>query len=138
MKRIFTAAFLTITLAMLAGFSGCSINPATGNPQLAGMSSSTPEAQIAAGANAETAAAGLASALLKNGKLTVSQAKSMSTMLHAASSALDDANKTLLACRASTGSTAKTSPDPCALGIVDVIKIATTTISGVQSALATK
>lgn len=136
MKRMFAAVFLTLTLAMLAGFSGCATPTTTGASALASLA--TPESQIAAGANAETTAITLATVLLKNGKITVTQAKSYSGMLHAASTALDDANNTLVACRKTTGSTAATNPDPCSIGVVEVISLAVSSIASIQKTLAAK
>lgn len=136
MRKVLSALFVAATLALLAG-SGCTTNPATGLPTLS-IGTSSPEAQIKTGADAETAAATLATALLKNGKMTVSQAKSISTMLHAASTALDDANKVLLTCRASTGSTAATKPDPCSIGVAEVVALAVSSIASIQKTLSTK
>lgn len=100
-----------------------------------GDSLASPEAQIAAGANTLTATTTLATVALRNQKITVSQAKSFRSMLGAASSSLDDANAALLACRKATGTTAAASPDPCAHGVTDVIKIALDTVAGVKRAL---
>lgn len=111
-------------------FSAILLSCATLQP---GMES--PESQIAAGANALAAATTLATVALKNEKITVTQAKSYRTVLGAASSALDDANGTLLKCRAATSSTAATSPDPCKPSVTSVIQMALDSISSAKRSL---
>lgn len=121
---------LTMLIAVFMGLAGCANNPIT----IGG----SPEAQIKAGADAHKAASTLATVLLKNNKITVSQAKSYSGLLHASSDALDSANATLLSCRKATSSTSAASPDPCAFGVLDVIKLATEGITNVRRTLDTK
>ena len=120
--------FKTMILAIIFALAGCA----------AGQFSMSPEAQIAGGANALTATTTLATVLLRNDKITVAQAKSYRVMLGAASSALDDANVTLLACRKTTLSTAATPADPCRLGVADVIRLALDSIAGVKRTLDAK
>jgi hypothetical protein len=116
---------LLACLALALGLLGCASGPGT----------TSPEAQIATGANALTATTTVATVALKNDKITVAQAKSFRVMLGAASTALDDANTVLVACRKATGSTGATAPDPCAPQVTDVIRIALDTISNVKTAL---
>jgi outer membrane lipoprotein SlyB len=115
---------LLACLALALGLLGCA---STGN--------TSPEAQIATGANALTATTTLATVALRNDKITVAQAKSFRVMLGAASTSLDDANTVLLACRKATGTTAATASDPCAPQVTDVIRIALDTIANVKTAL---
>jgi hypothetical protein len=110
MKRIFASLALCIGLAACAAI------------QQAGLPS--PEAQITAGAQAAAAATTTATTLLRDHKITVAQAKGYRNMLAAAGDSLKDADTDLLACRAQTGSTAKTTPDPCWAKISDVVRIA--------------
>lgn len=98
----------------------------------------TPEAQIATGANATSAAAATGTALLKGGRITAAQAKSYSAILHAASDHLHAANKDLEACRAKTGSTSQTKPDPCAATVASDVGLAVSVIGDVQKALDSK
>lgn len=98
----------------------------------------TPEAQIANGATAHTAATTLATSLLKNDRITVAQAKSFRVLLGASSTALDDANVTLLACRKATGSSSTARPDPCQPGVSDVIRLALDGIANVRRTLEAK
>lgn len=98
--------------------------------QQAGLPS--PEAQIAAGAQAATAATATATVLLREQKITVPQAKSYRAMLGAAAESLNDANADLVACRAATGSTERTSPDPCWPKVADVLTIALENIGSIR------
>ena len=137
MTKLLATCILGFVLAAATMFGGCSINPTTGQPQLS-IGTSSPEAQIAAGARAETAASILGATLLKNKKISVPQAKGFNTILHASHTALADMNAVLLKCRADTGSTQKTTPDPCLFSVADVIGISTEAIAGVQRALSAK
>lgn len=121
---------LILAVALLAG---CANMPG-GTVQVG----ASPEAQIATGAQTVTATATLATVLLRNRKITVPQAKSFHTMLSAAGESLTDANGELLQCRSATGSTDKTSPDPCWPKVADVVKLALDNIAGVKKALEAK
>ena len=112
MKKLFATALIAIAIAITAG---CAV---TG-----GIFGPTPEAQIATGANLVTAQAGVATVLLKNKQISVTQAKGYSGLLHAAGGHLEEANKALLSCRARTGSTAQTNPDPCKATVADDIAL---------------
>ncbi len=119
--------YMLIALLLLAG---CAV---TGS-----LLGSSPESQIVNGANSVTAAATLASTLLRNDKINVAQAKSYSGILHTVSGHLDVANGSLLKCRASTGSTSKTSPDPCAASVADDISLALSLTADIQKTLKAK
>jgi low affinity Fe/Cu permease len=124
MKRIFAVAILALAMA------GCATTGSLFGP--------TPEAQIVTGANAVTAASTLGTVLLKNDKISVTQAKSYSAILHTAGGHLESANATLVACRLKTGSTQKTSPDPCAATVSDDIALAIQVVGDVQKTLKAK
>jgi uncharacterized lipoprotein YbaY len=124
MKRILASVALCIGLAACAAI------------QQVGLPS--PEAQITAGAHAATTATTTATVLLREQKITVPQAKSYRNMLVAAGESLKDANTDLLACRAQTGSTAKTTPDPCWAKVSDVVRIALENITSVKRTLDSK
>jgi hypothetical protein len=119
---------LFLAVALAASLAGCA----------AGLAPATPEAQIKAGADGLTATTTLATALLRNNKISVPQAKSYRVLLGAASSALDEANTTLLACRKATGSTAATPSDPCRPSVADVITLALDSIGNVKRTLDSK
>jgi hypothetical protein len=119
----------SLILALVLAVAGCA------NPINVGAS---PEAQIAAGAEAVTATTTLATVALRNQKITVPQAKSFRNMLAAAGESLKDANGELETCRKATGSTAATAPDPCWPKVQDVVTIALQNIAGVRTALASK
>lgn len=120
--------FLVALCVMAAGLlAGCAAVQQAGLP--------SPEAQIAAGAQAATAATTTATVLLREQKITVASAKSYRSMLGAANEGLKDANVDLVACRAATGSTEKTSPDPCWPKVADVIRIALENITSVKRTL---
>jgi hypothetical protein len=115
-------------------FSGC----ASGTNPLGSVLLQSPEAEIKTGADAHAAATTLASVLLQNDKISVAQAKSYRVLLGAASTALDTANADLEACRTKTGSTQKSSPDPCRPTVEDVIALALASIQNVQKTLSAK
>jgi len=140
MKKLLAPLFVAALAFAVAGFGGCSSPPTASAPGQAATVTlpQTPEAQIKAAADTHAAASTLGTVLLKNGKITVAQAKGFSALLHSSSAVLDDAGKTLFACRASTGSTDKTSPDPCAIGVADLIRLAADSIASVHSTLAAK
>jgi uncharacterized lipoprotein YbaY len=118
------------SIALCVGLAACAAIQQVGLP--------SPEAQITAGAQAATAATTTATTLLREQKITVPQAKSYRNMLAAAGESLKDANTELLACRAQTGSTAKTTPDPCWAKISEVVRIALENIGSVKKTLSTK
>lgn len=119
----------TIFLAFALAVAGCATTVAVG---------SSPEAQIATGAQTVTAATILATVALRDHKITVTAAKSYRNMLAAAGESLKDANGELEACRKDTGSTSATSPDPCWPKVGDVVTIALQNIAGVKRALESK
>lgn len=121
MKKMFASALLALAI------SACAITGGVFGP--------TPEAQIATGARSVTAAATLATVLLKNNRITVVQAKSYSSILHTASGHLDQANATLVTCRRATGSTSLTQPDPCAPSIAADIGLAVSVVGEVSKTL---
>lgn len=120
------AAIAVTTLAI-----GCAQVAQVGQTA-SGFLPQTPEAQIVAGAGALTAATTVAGTALRNDKITVSQAKSYRVMLGAASAALDQAHADLVKCRAATGSTPTTSPDPCRPGVVPVLQLALESIANIK------
>lgn len=98
----------------------------------------TPEAQIVTGANSVNAVATLGTVALKNNKISVAQAKSYSAILHTASNHLDTTNAALVSCRTKTGSTSKSSPDPCTATVADDIALALTMVADVKKILDAK
>lgn len=111
MKRIIIATALAV-----AALAGCAtVGPALGP---------SPEAQIVNGANLVAVGATIGGTLLKNNKITVTQAKSYRAILGTASEHLDIAALTLLECRKKTRSTSQSSPDPCAPTVADDIALA--------------
>jgi uncharacterized lipoprotein YbaY len=119
----------SLILAAALALAGCAATVSVGQ---------SPEQQIAVGAQSVTASTTLATVLLRDHKITVPQAKSYRNMLVAAGESLKDANTELVACRASTGSTSATAPDPCWPKVSDVVGIALTNIAGVKKALDAK
>jgi len=93
-----TKLLLCCIIAMLAG---CGLLPVT------------PEQQIRDGANGITIGATLNGNLASVGKITKAQATSYRAILGSASGHFDVAFKALEECRTKTGSTPKTTPDPC-------------------------
>ena len=124
MKRL-CSIFASFTLAVTLG---CASMPGV-------FGSASPEAQIKAGADGLTAATTVATVALRNNAITVAQAKTYRVVLGAASTALDDANDTLVKCRAATGSASSTSPDPCKASVVDVIQVALDSVASVKAKL---
>lgn len=118
-----------IAVAILALVTACATNP---------LSLSSPEAQIKQGADAGTAAATLETVLLRNDKISVAQAKSYRVMLGGARESLNEMEKTLIACRKTTGTKAGVSPDPCRPAVADVIGIALKNIADVKNTLDAK
>jgi uncharacterized lipoprotein YbaY len=118
-----------LILALCVAVAGCANQVTVG---------ASPEAQIAAGAEAVTATTTLATVALRNQRITVPQAKSFRNMLAAAGESLKDANGELVACRKDTLSTPASTPDPCWPKVQDVVGIALENIGSVRKALATK
>lgn len=124
MRKIITALFLAVALSACA-ITGTALGP-------------SPEAQIVNGANAVTAATTLATVLLKNDRITVSQAKGYRSILGTASGHLDATNAALVGCRRATASTSATKPDPCAGSVIADIKLAIALTEEVQRTLKAK
>lgn len=124
MRNIITALLVSVALVACA-VTGTALGP-------------SPEAQIVNGANAVTAATTLATVLLKNDRITVTQAKGYRSMLGTASGHLDTVNAALLTCRKNTGSTSATKPDPCAPGIAADIQLALSIVGEVKKTLDAK
>ena len=97
MKKFYTAVVLLAALVIGA----CGFLPVS------------PEQQIRDGANSITVGATVTGSLLSVDKITKTQAVSYRAILGTASKHLDDAFSILVECRAKTGSTPKTTPDPC-------------------------
>lgn len=130
-----TAALL---FAALLALPGCGTNPFAQSPiasVVVQQPAHSPEFQIKTGNNAHEVASNLGTTLLKNDRITVAQAKSFSLLLHAAAGTLDNALATLVTCRKATGSNERSAPDPCAFGVLEVVKLATDSIAGVKVAL---
>lgn len=136
MKKLH-ALVLSASLAAfaLAGPIGCTTLNEMGASVGEFVSPTTPEAQIAYGANSVKASTELATTLLRSDRISSAQAKSYRTILKGGGDALDEMNATLVKCRASTASTPKTSPDPCKLQVVDVIRVALKGVADVKVAL---
>lgn len=98
----------------------------------------SPEAMIAAGASALTATTTVTTIALRNNKITTEQAVGFRGMLGAASTALNDSNKSLLECRAATGSSSTSNPDPCKPKVVDLVKLALDSIANVKRVVDSK
>lgn len=124
MRKIFRFLFPALLLTTVAA---CAVTGGTLGP--------SPEAQIVNGANAVAAAATVGGVLLKNGQITVTQAKGYRAILGTASEHLDAAAGALQACRSKTKSTAQTSPDPCAPTVQGDIMLAISVIAEVQKTL---
>lgn len=121
----YAAVFLFMLVAQ-----GCAV---TGN-----LFGPSPEAQIVNGANTVTAATTLATVLLKNDRISVTQAKGYRSILGTAAGHLDAAGAVLLNCRSATGSTSATKPDPCAASIEDDIRLAVAVAGEVTKTLKEK
>jgi hypothetical protein len=98
----------------------------------------SPESQIVTGANAASSATRLVTTLLASDKITVQQATSYRDMLVAARDSLKAMDATLKSCRARTASSQASAPDPCALGVADVIRLALGSVLSIQQVLSTK
>lgn len=124
-------------IAVTLLFIGCAqiqgaLQPSTTDSTATSQASFSPEAQIVAGSNALTAAITLATVASRNDKITVTQAKTYRAVFGTASVALDDANRELVKCRTATGSTMKTSPDPCKASVAALISMALDTIASAK------
>jgi hypothetical protein len=124
MKRILAV------IALAVGLSACAITGQVFGP--------SPEAQIQTGAQTLTAVTTIATALLKNDRITVEQAKNYRGILGTASTHLDAAAATLKRCRQATGSSASTRPDPCAPGIMADIGLAISIVGELRKTLDAK
>lgn len=113
----------SLILAALLAIAGCASTTAIGT---------SPEAQIANGAQTVQATATAATVALRNQAISVNTARGLSTMLHAAGDALKDANADLVQCRKDTASTAATSPDPCWPKVRELVTVALDNIAAVR------
>lgn len=128
LKQFAIVAFLAVSLA------ACTLPPLTGAPAPVAKATASPEAQIATGANANAAAISLGTAALQQRRITVAQAKAYRAIVGAAAQALDEASTVLTKCRAETGSTEKTTPDPCRASVAAMIQLALTTVANAKAA----
>ena len=103
--------------------------------QACAVMGSTPEAQIAKGAQTHTAATTLATALLERRKITTAQDKDYRDMLGTASTALDGSAKRLQACRALNTGKPVATPDPCAVGVSADVNLALSVLSEIERTL---
>lgn len=98
----------------------------------------SPEQQIRDGANTVTVTATVASTLLRVEKISKAQAASYLAVLKTAGSHLDVAFKTLSDCRAKTGSTPQSNPDPCKASLQSDINLGVSVAAEVKKALESK
>lgn len=131
-----------IALALAAALAGCAGTPSTTGVTGAlsapvTLGTQSPEAQMKLGADTVTELNVLATKLLANHVITVTQAKGYRNMLVAANESLKDANADLLACRVTTPAPA-TGTDPCWLKVSDVASLALANIAGIQKTLKAK
>lgn len=98
---------------------------------------SSPEAQIKTGSDSLAATTGTMTVLLRNQKITIAQGDTFRVFLGAASTALDKATATLVACRAATPPPTLTS-DPCRPQVNDMIVLALDSVANVKKALDAK
>lgn len=120
MKRLITIFVLTLVA------SCATVTQLTGT---------SPEAQIATGANSVNAAAQLATLRLTDKRITKAQATSYSAILHTASDHLKAANVVLVDCRKRTASTQASNPDPCAGTVASDISLAVSVVGEVRKTL---
>lgn len=124
MKRILAvvvASLVLVACSTIGQFTGASL-----------------EEQIATGANTGRAATAVARVLSSNNKITLAQARSYNVMLHSANEHLNDANKVLVACRAKTGSSQASVPDPCVGSVADDIQLGVSIATDVKRVLDSK
>lgn len=98
----------------------------------------SPERQIRDGANTVNVTATVAGSLLQVDKITKAQAVNYRSMLDTVSRHLDTAFAVLAACRAKTGSTQATAPDPCKASVQQDIDLAVTVAAEVKKVLDAK
>lgn len=137
MKRIaliLVAALLAITGCATVQELGATVGTSVSNV----VAPKTPEAQIKFGADAGAAVTATTSALLKNDRITVAQAEGYLIMVKGARDTLGKMEATLTRCRASTGSTPQTSPDPCKPAVADLLALSLNSIASVKRALDAK
>lgn len=120
MKRLY-AAVLALAL------SACAVTGSVLGP--------TPEAKIVNGNNVVNTGVTLTTVTLRRDAITVSQAESYRAILKTAAGHIVDADKRLTACRTKTGSTSKTSPDPCVASVGDDIELGIKIASDVKTVL---
>ena len=95
----------------------------------------SPEAQLAKGAQTHTAATTLAANLLERRKITTAQAVNYRAMLGTASTALDSSAKTLTACRALNSNNPAVKPDPCQQTISTDVNLAVSVLTEIEKTL---
>lgn len=102
--------------------------------QACAVMGTSPESQLAKGAQTHTAATSLATALLERRKITTAQAVDYRAMLGTANTALDGSAKRLTACRTlNSGAPAK--PDPCALSVSADVNLALSVLTEIERTL---
>jgi hypothetical protein len=103
-----------------------------------GMLPMSPEQQIRDGSNAVTVGATVTGSLLTVDKITKPQAVSYRDILNAAGRHFNVAFKDLEACRIKTGSTPKTTPDPCKPAVQADINLGVSIAADVKKVLDAK
>lgn len=98
----------------------------------------SPEAQIKTGSDTVKTLGVTTNVLLRDHKITVTQAKAFRNMLVVSGDTLDDATADLVTCRKSTGPAPLTGPDPCWPVVSDVVTIALANVAGIRKALTGK
>lgn len=102
------------------------------------MLGTPPEQQIRDGANSLTSATNLAIGLYQRDRMTAAQAKAYRGMLGTASDALDVTAADLAACRAMTGSTQTTNPDPCKQNVATDLNLVTSVLNQLEATMKAK
>ena len=121
---------LSLSILTLCIVASCAMLPPAAGP--------SPEAQIVNGANTVAAAATIGTVLLKNGKITATQAKGYRALLETASVHLDNTAHALSDCRKKTASTNRTVPDPCAPNVAGDIALVLSIATDVHRTLSSK
>ena len=103
--------------------------------QACAVMGTSPESQLAKGAQTHTAATTLATALLERRKITTAQAVDYRAMLGTANTALDGSAKRLEACRALNSATPAVKPDPCALSVSADVNLALSVLTEIERTL---
>ena len=98
----------------------------------------TPESQLQNGARTFTSGVNLLSSSFERGKITKEQAQNYRAMLSSTNATLDTSLKALKECRAKTGSTQKTSPDPCAQTVAADVNLSLGILTQIESTLKEK